>query len=111
MAKAKEFGHLAEALASKGKAPVAENKKAGPASSAVRLNVHAHLHDSTSYGPGSMDDSKWRKEERKRLRNEIKATEQHIKDFNHEEAGKKVLRSLQADLLSKKARLMETEAM
>jgi hypothetical protein len=108
--KAKEFGHLATALLSKGKTPVAE--KSSTANAPVNfsrgtpsLNIRASI---DSY---PMDDSKWRKEEKKRLKSELKVLAGHIKDFDHQAASNKVLKSLQSELVMKKARLMETEAM
>jgi hypothetical protein len=99
MAKVKEYGHLAAAIGSN--APEMEEKEYKP-----RLNVQAHI----STGP-EYDDSKYRKEEVKRLRKEIKQGEDHITNWNPEEISKQAMKSFKADLARQKARLMECEAM
>jgi hypothetical protein len=105
MKKAKEFGKLTEALASTGISPVAESKTSSQKFTGPSLNIRASV---DSYGMG---DEKWRREERKRLKEELKVLKGHIANFDHKAAGEKVLRSLKTETAMKQARLMETEAM
>ena len=72
------------------------------------LHISAHIDHG---GMGMMDDDiSWRKKELKRLREEVKATEKEIKDWDPVSVADKALKSLKADLAMKKARVMETEA-
>lgn len=69
------------------------------------LHVSAHM-DSL----GMPDDSKYHREEVKRLRQEVKAIEREIKNWNAEAVASRALKSLQVDLASKRARLAESKA-
>lgn len=105
MAKAKEYGHLTSAITSSAGSfenpPDFTEKVNTP-----RLNVHAHI----STGP-EYDDSKYRKEEVKRLRKEIKMGQDQITNWDHEAVSNQAMKSFKANLARQKARLMECEAL
>ena len=71
------------------------------------LHISAHIDD----GIDIVMDRKWHKKKLKRLHEEIKATEEQIKDWDPETVAARALKSLKSDLAMKKARLMESEAL
>lgn len=94
-----EFGHITEALTSMGK------KAPKPK---TRMDVSVTMRHGDDVYP---DDRRYHKEQVKRLKKEIKAAQDQLKGWDHEEVGKKAKRSLERDLAAKTARLMESQAL
>lgn len=69
----------------------------------VRANVYSD--------GGMMPDKNWSKEEHKRLKGDVKAIEDQLGNWDDADVSAKAKKSLQRELASKKARLMETEAL
>ena len=93
MAAPMEHGHLVGAI---DKLPKAEKPV---------LDISARM------SSGFKEDKTFHKSQVDRLRKEIKAIEDEVANWDHETVGKKALRSLQTELATKKARLMESEAL
>jgi hypothetical protein len=72
--------------------------------SKAKLSVHVDMN------AGYASDNKWRKDEFKRLKSEISATEKFLKDWDAEKVAAQAKRSLESELAVKRARLLECEA-
>ena len=92
--KAKSHGILENAL-------VEPMKKGKPT-----LRIHASMDDGYM-----MEDKRWRKEEIKRLEQEIKSLSDQLSNWDGESVAEQAKKSLSRDLAVKKARLMEAEAL
>jgi hypothetical protein len=73
----------------------------------ARLSVSATVHR----GEMGAAPSEWRKEERKRLREEIQSMHKMIDKWDPLDVADRALKSLKTDLAVKRARLMESDAM
>lgn len=98
--KTSDYGHLTAVLMDKMPDKMSEESKPS-------LEIHAHMNS----GMYPQEDKKWRKEELKRLRSEVKAISDEISNWDAESVAKRALTSLKTDLAVKKARLMECEAL
>lgn len=65
---------------------------------------------SARVGDSYPEDKSWRKEEKKRLRKEIKQIEEELNNWDPDKISSKALKSLKSELVMKKARMMETSA-
>lgn len=79
-----------------------KNEKSKP-----RLRIHASMDSYDS----PMNDMKYRKEEMDRLKGETKAIEDEISNWDGNHVAAQALSALKRELASKKARLMECEAL
>lgn len=69
----------------------------------VRASMKSHNY--------AMDDNKWRKEDLKRCRQELKAMEDEIANWDGDKVAKQALQSLKKEVAMMKSRIMEHEAM
>lgn len=71
------------------------------------LNVTARMGDSYDSMGG---DHEWRKRDIQRLRQEIKAIDDELANWDHQKVGEKAKKSLETEKAVKRARLLEHEA-